>query len=88
MTTLSTGYGTEGSGILSEFVAGKANHQPEAASADDGVDKQQPGRTGQKRTPEGMLHTIFGGDMASTWVMKPKVHAEDTDSLVNKSVTL
>jgi len=35
-----------------------------------------------------MLHTIFGGDMASTWVMKPEVHAEDTDSLVNKSVTL
>ena len=24
--------------------------------------------------------------MASTWVAKPKVHAEDTDSLVNNSV--
>ena len=29
-----------------------------------------------------------GGDMASTWVAKPEVHAEDTDILVNKSVTL
>jgi len=38
---------------------------------------------------EGPLTTrVNGGDMASTWVAKPEVHAEDTDSLVKKPVKL
>ena len=40
-------------------------------------------------TREGLLNRQFnGGDMASTWVAKPEVHAEDTDSLVKKPVKL
>jgi hypothetical protein len=30
----------------------------------------------------------FGGDMASTWVAKPEVHAEGVDFLVNPSAKI
>ncbi len=35
-----------------------------------------------------MFFNKQGATLASTWVTKPKVHAEDTDTLVNNSVTL
>jgi hypothetical protein len=31
---------------------------------------------------------LHGGDMASTWVMKPEVHAERVVTLVKKSLQL
>jgi len=34
-----------------------------------------------------MLRTD-GGDLDSTWVAKPEVHAEDADILVNKSAKI
>jgi hypothetical protein len=31
------------------------------------------------------IEVTDGGDLDSTWVAKPEVHAEDADILVNKS---
>ena len=45
----------------------------------------------KKMTSNAMLYILqktMGATLASTWVTKPEVHAEDTDSLANPSVTL
>jgi len=33
------------------------------------------------------IETLFGGDPASTWIAKPKGHAEDVAYLVNHAAT-